>query len=162
MITSLASCNHTNNEVIAQTDVETFIDLLKSNQYDSLNLPPFTYSDIPALLQFRNESQMITNFPHNPISSYYQAECALGMYVLWTIESIRAISIQSEYLTKRFPSQNPVLANRNSTTLDIVLDSASQSIAAEAYYNWWENNKDLDFNDFKSIDPLENTPYKWH
>jgi hypothetical protein len=84
------------------------------------------------------------------------------MYVLWTIESIRAVAIESEYLTQRFPSLNPVLAHRNSPILDVVSDSASHTIAADAYFNWWEDNKKKDFGEFKYIDPLENTAYKWH
>jgi hypothetical protein len=162
MIIVLASCTHPNNEVLAQADVETYIGLLKSNQYDSLNLPSLTPSDIPALLQYRNERQIITNFPHNFLSSYHQPDCSLGMYVLWTIESIRAVAIESEYLTQRFPSLNPVLAHRNSPTLDVVSDSVSHTIAADAYFNWWEDNKKKDFGEFKFIDPLENTAYKWH
>jgi hypothetical protein len=143
-------------------DVETYIELLKTNQYDSLNLPSFTYMDISALLQYRNETQIITNFPHNPISSLYGPECKLGMYILWTIESIRAVSINSEYLIMRFPSQNPILALRVSDELNLVSDNASHTIAADAYFDWWENNKNKDFDDFKNIDPLEDVDYRWH
>lgn len=159
---SLISCEKKDNDEIKDLDVETYIELLKSNQYDSLYLPTFTYRDIPALLQYRNENQIITNFPRNPISSFYEPECKLGMYVLWTIESIRAVSIESEYLIMRFPSQNPILALRNAVELNLVSDNLSHTIAAQAYYVWWENNKDRKFDDFKSLDPLENTDYKWH
>ena len=158
----LLSCNKKDNEVIINLNVETYIELLKSNQYDSINLPNFTYQDIPALLQFRNETQIITNFPHNPISSLYLPECELGMYVLWTIESIRAVSVNSKYLIMRFPSQNPLLQLKSSGELYLVSDSVSHTMAAQAYYSWWENNKDKDFNEFNIIDPLELTAYKWH
>ncbi len=159
---SLISCDKNDDKEITNLDVETYIELLKSNQYDSLNLPSFTYNDIPALLQYRNENQIISNFPHNPISSLWGPECKLGMYVLWTIESIRAVSINSEYLIMRFPSQNPILALRNSVELELISDDASHTIAANAYYDWWENNKNKDFDDFKNVDPLENTDYRWH
>ena len=159
---SLISCEKKDNDEIKNLDVETYIELLKCNQYDSLYLPAFTYRDIPALLQYRNENQIITNFPRNPISSFYGPECKLGMYVLWTIESIRAVSIESEYLIMRFPSQNPILALRNAVELNLVSDNLSHTTAAQAYYVWWENNKDREFDDFKSVDPLENTDYKWH
>ena len=158
----LIGCDKKDNDETINLDVPTYIELLKSSQYDSLNLPSFTYSDIPVLLQYRNETQIITNFPHNPISSLYAPECKLGMYVLWTIESIRALSINSEYLIMRFPSQNPILALRDSDELDLVTDSVSHAIAAKAYYDWWENNKYKDFNDFKNIDPLKDTDYRWH
>ncbi|MDX9696494.1 MAG: DUF4943 family protein [Bacteroidales bacterium] len=159
-IIGLMACDKNHQEATENLDVETYIDLLKSNQYDSLNLPEFTYNDIPELLQYRNENQLITDFPHNPISSLWESECKLGIYVLWTIESIRAVSINSEYLIMRFPSQNPVL--KDSDGLELVSDSISHKIAADAYYDWWENNKDKDFDDFKNIDPLENTGYGWH
>ncbi|HEX3006167.1 MAG TPA: DUF4943 family protein [Bacteroidales bacterium] len=159
---SLISCDKKDNEGTNNLDVKTYIELLRSNKYDSINLPSFTYKDIPALLQYRNETQIISNFPHNPISSLYRPECKLGMYVLWTIESIRAVSINSKYLIQRFPSQNPILANRNSVELSLVSDDLSQAIAAKAYFDWWENNKNKKFDDFKNIDPLGNTNYKWH
>lgn len=113
----LISCDKKDNEDTNNLDVKTYIELLKSNRYDSINLPAFSYKDIPALLQYRNETQIISNFPHNPISSLIGPDCKLGIYVLWTIESIRAVSIKSEYLIYRFPSQNPILAYRNSEEL---------------------------------------------
>lgn len=84
------------------------------------------------------------------------------MYVLWTIESIRAVSINSQYLIKRFPSQNPILALRDSDELELVSDNTSHRIAAKSYYDWWNDNTHRDFNDFKNIDPLKDTDYKWH
>lgn len=161
-LVSLTGCDKNEVEEINNPTVEQYIELLKSDRYDLLDLPEFTYKDIPALLQYRNETQVITNFARNPISSLYGAECALGMYVLWTIESIRAEAIGSEFLIMRFPSQNPVLALRNSEMLAVVSDSLSHSIAAKAYFNWWENSKKLDFDDFKNIDPLQDTAYRWH
>lgn len=159
-LVGLISC--ADNKEISNVSVDRYIELLKANQYDSINLPAFTYNDIPALLKYRNETQVIKNFPHNGISSLYAPECTLGMYVLWTIESIRAVSINSEYLILRFPSQNPILALRDSIGFDLVYDEASHEIAAKAYYDWWENNKQKNFNEFKNIDPLTGTKYKWH
>ena len=135
---------------------------MKANQYDSINLPAFTYNDIPTLLKYRNDTQVITNFPHNGISSLYAPNCTLGMYVLWTIESIRAVSINSKYLIMRFPSQNPILALRDSVDLMLVNDDTSHKIAAKAYFDWWENNKQKNFDEFKDIDPLVETKYRWH
>ena len=117
-------------------------------------------TDIPALLNYRNETMMITNFPHNGISSLWDSECKLGMYVLWTIESIRAVEIKSEYLIGRFPSQNPVLALRASAELKLVYDDKSQNEAAKAYYYWWHSI--YIFKDKMKIDPLRNTDYRWH
>jgi hypothetical protein len=141
--------------------VERYIELLRANRYDSVSIPAFTYQDIPSLLSYRNESQMISNFPRNPISSYYNSQCKLGIYVLWTIESIRAVSINSKFVILRFPSQNSVLALRNAD-FGLVEDAASHETAANAYYLWWENNRRRDFSDFANVDPLAGTAYKWH
>ena len=156
----LISCD--DNKEISKLTVDRYVELLKVNQYDSINLPAFTYNDIPALLKYRNETQVITNFPHNGISSLYGPDCKLGMYILWTIESIRAVAIDSKYLIMRFPSQNPILALRDSLGFNLVYDDTSHEIAAKAYYDWWENNKQRNFNEFKNIDPLSGTKYKWH
>lgn len=157
---SAFSCERSENGEIINLDVDLYIELLRSNQYDSLNLPSFNPNDIPALLKYRNEDQIITNFPHNPISSLWGPECKLGMYVLWTIESVRAVSINSKYLIIRFPSQNPILAKRNVYGLKLVDDTKSHEIAAQVYYDWWYSNDD--YNKIKYIDPLGNTDYKWH
>lgn len=161
-LTAIISCKKSESEVKTNISVERYIELLKANQYDSLNLPEYTYQDIPALLKYRNETQIISNFPHNGISSLYAPDCKLGMYVLWTIESIRAVAINSEYLILRFPSQNPILALRVVDELSLVYSDESHQIAAKAYFNWWENNKQKNFNTFKNIDPLKSTDYKWH
>ena len=141
-------------------EVETYINQLKSNSYESPELPAFQPSDIPALLNYRNETMVITNFPHNGISSLWAPDCKLGMYVLWTIESIRAVEIKSEFLIGRFPSQNPILALRASAELKLVYDDESQNEAAKAYYDWWHSIHI--FKDKMKIDPLNDTDYRWH
>jgi hypothetical protein len=87
-------------------------------------------------------------------------ECRLGIFVLWTIESIRAVSIDNPILIMNFPSQNPVLALRHSEELQIVLSESSHDIAAKAYFEWWENNKKKNFDRFNYTDPLKDTEYK--
>ena len=155
------SCHKDNDEDIKNVNVDQYIELLKSGKYDSVDLPAFTCQDIPALLAYRNEAQKITNFPRNGISSYYQQDCTLGLYVLWTIESIRAVAVNSKYLIGRFPSQNPL--REKSDYSELFLDtSKSNEIASKAYYDWWINNTKKDFSEFKNIDPLKNTVYKWH
>lgn len=156
----LSSCAE--NSLTERDSVEDYIQLLRSNQYHSDGLPLLTHQDIPLLLEYRNETQIITNYPRNPISSYHQPECVLGMYVLWTIESIRAVSIDSKFLIMGFPSQNPVLGLRDADALEFVSDNTSHSVAAEAYYDWWTNHKDQDFDTFKNVDPLGTTGYRWH
>jgi hypothetical protein len=158
----ILGCKKDDVKATYNPNVEKYIQLLKGNQYDSINLPAFTYQDIPALLNYRTETQTISDFPKNGISSYYMPNCTLGMYVLWTIESIRAVAINSKSLMMRFPSQNPILAFRNSQELKMAFDNSSQDIAAQAYFDWWNDNTRKDFNQFKNIDPLQKTNYKWH
>jgi len=142
-------------------EVENYIDLLKTGSYDSHELPEFHSSDIPALLKYRNDTLMITDFPHNGLSSLWGPDCKLGMYVLWTIESIRAVEINSKYLSwGRFPSLNPILAYRDSLELKIVRDKKSHTVATQAYYDWWHSHPII--KDKMEIDPLKKTPYRWH
>lgn len=155
------SCHKNSDEVITNVNVDQYIALLKSGKYDAADLPAFTCLDIPALLAYRNETQKITNFPRNGISSYYQRDCTLGLYVLWTIESIRAVAINSKYLIGRFPSQNPLLEKSDYSELFLDTNQAHE-IASKAYFDWWVSNNRKDFNEFKNIDPLKNTVYKWH
>lgn len=140
--------------------VDEYISQLKSNTYTAVELPAFTTSDIDGLLKYRNETVLIKNFPANPISSYQDPDCRLGMFVLWTIESIRSQEIKSTRLSGRFPSQNPILAFRDSAELKLVFDDNSHKEAAKAYYYWW--HAIYIFTDKMKTDPLYETDYKWH
>lgn len=142
-----------------KTGVEKYIILLKSGQYDSYDLPEFNSSDIPTLLKYSFDTTVITKFPRNGISSYMQMECNLGMLVLWTVESIRAVEIRSDNLIGRFPSQNPILAYRD-TPSKWTFDNAAQIVAAKAYLEWWNSNNI--FKNKMENDPLKDTPYIWH
>lgn len=158
---SIIGCVKNESEDLNNLEVEKYVELLKKGEYDSRELPNFTYKDIPTLLDFRNETQIITDFPHNLISSLYGPNCELGMYVLWTIESIRAVAIDSEYLIGRFPSQNPFVQKREDWS-DVERGVEIQKIISNAYFDWWEENRDKEFDDFKNIDPLLTTEYRWH
>ena len=142
-------------------NVESYIQMLKEGTYESSELPRFSSSDIPALLEFRNETLKIENFARNGISSYWQTDCSLGMYVLWTIESIRAVAIGSESLVGRFPSQNPIVKIKNQD-FEGENGIGVQQVIADAYFDWWESNKSKSFEEFKQIDPLGETDYTWH
>ena len=41
-------------------------------------------------------------------------------------------------------------------------NSEVYNILSQVYFDWWKNNKDKNFNEFKNIDPLETTDYRWH
>ncbi|XOV93291.1 MAG: DUF4943 family protein [Bacteroidota bacterium] len=159
----LSGCNKDQEEIetTVDLDVTTYVELLKAGSYDSLELPGFTYQHIPALLEYRDEKELIRNFPVNGISSLLQYECRLGMYVLWTIESIRAVAIDSKFLIGRFPSQNPIV-EKIGVPFEMTGGDEAHEIVSEAYYNWWVNNGDKNFSEFKGIDPLTESGYQWH
>lgn len=141
--------------------VDRYVELLKKGEYDADQLPEFSSHDIPSLLAYSNENQKIINFPVNTLSSSLTSECRLGMFVLWTIESIRARAINSKYLFRTFPSQNPVVENK--VDFEWIEQSEAVHVAvAESYFDWWESNKNKDFDKFKEIDPLAKTEYRWH
>jgi hypothetical protein len=160
-LVSNLNCSETEPIDLDELDVDRYVELLKVNKYDASELPIYTYKDIPALLNYRNETKKITGFPTNKISSLALPECTLGMYILWTIESIRAVAIESEYLIGRFPSQNPIV-ELSEAPFSLADSEDVQKIIAQAYVDWWEDNKHKAFNDFKAIDPLADTIYRWH
>jgi hypothetical protein len=163
----LVGCDKKDNEEITNLtnlNVEKYIELLKSDQFVSYKIPAFTSNDIPSLLKYRNDNEIVTKFPANSISSHAMVDpkYKLGVLVLWTVESIRISSLKNS-MNGNFPSQNPFIALRNNPS-EWVLDYNNQaySIISQAYFDWWENNKNKDFEQFKSIDPLINTNYIWH
>lgn len=159
---SIIGCNKNDSVDLNNIEVEEYVELLKKGEYEPFaDLPNFSSADIPSLLEFRNKTQIITDFPHNPISSTWGSECSLGMYVLWTIESIRAVAINSKYLIGRFPSQNPFVQKREDWS-HIEHSVEIQKIISNAYFDWWEENRDKEFDDFKNMDPLLRTEYRWH
>lgn len=156
---SLLGCEE--NSAPSNMTVDRYVELLKKGKYDASELPEFSSRDIPALLAYSNDTQLIKDFPRNIISSLWLPDCSLGMYLLWTIESIRARAIDSEYLIGTFPSQNPIVQKRDNLSL-LLENSEIRELIARSYNDWWESNKNKDFDRFKETDPLKNTEYRWH
>ena len=148
-----------------QLDVEQYVKSLKSNTCESSGFPAFTLGDIDELIKYRNENDMITIYPRNPISSFYQEECKLGIYILWTIEAIRTGSVNSESWIGCFPSQNSILRLRDfSEGLIFVDNEEANQTASNSYYTWWtlRSITGASFSAWLNIDPLEDTKYAWH
>lgn len=156
------SCEKT---TLNNINVKTYIKLLKSGSYDLKgsnglpDLPPFEPKEIPELLTYATDKQIITGFPHNPISSFFEPDCRLGIYVLWTIESVRQVSTGVNRPLGRFPSLNPILGNKTSGSYYTVDNDTIHQVAFRAYQDWWNSNDD--FEQIKNINPLENTNYGW-
>ncbi|WPP51454.1 DUF4943 family protein [Catalinimonas niigatensis] len=146
------------------SEVDRYISDLQSGSYETtMELPAFTPETIPALLQYSDESKLITQFPRNPISSAYSPDCRLGLFALWTIESIRQTYIQADSkMPGRFPSLNPILARRNTKRLEWIDTAQAQIIAATAYAAWWERSQTISIYELMLIDPLADTEYYWH
>jgi hypothetical protein len=149
VVTAFYSCEKkADNE-----EVKIYIDKLISGA--------FTPDDIPSLLEYRDVSSIITSFPRNPVSSCFQHECRLGVYVLWTVESVRKVENGSYDLILRFPSQNSVIALRKTHEFEPVTDEQSHRELSRAYYEWWYSSSSSLTDKMKS-DPLEGTKYIWH
>ncbi|RIJ45194.1 DUF4943 domain-containing protein [Maribellus luteus] len=160
----LLSCSKDDTEEINNPDVETYIELLKANQYDSFKLPEFSSDDIPALLQYTNDFSVVNKFPSNPISSYAEPnpDYKLSVLVLWTIESIRLAATDNKRVFG-FASQNPFVQTK-SEPIEWFTDHDSEiyNTIRQAYSNWWDENKHKKFSSFCNIDPLSETEYRWH
>jgi len=136
--------------------------LLKSGQYKAMELPAFKYEQISELIQYINADQIIKDAPVNPLSSMYVGEVRLGMYVAWTIESIRTMAIDKQEVLGRFPSLVPVIMMKHTDDFSPVSEAQAHPVVAKAYQDWWELHASKPFEAFKSINPLENTPYRWY
>ncbi len=159
------ACNADDSDSKGQQkiDVQTYVELLKKGDYQSIDLPPFSHEDIPALLEHCENQETIQNFPVNPLASQHRQSCPLGMFVLWTIESVRVVEdTDSEPMIMRFPSQHPVLALRDANELILTEDVGSHEVAARAYIGWWQQSEIGGIDKIMGEDPLKDTPYRWH
>ncbi len=157
LIWGLSACEKNESD---NKEVDYYIKLLKMEKYDNLELPDFTYKDIPALLKYRNDRMEIKKFPTNPLSSTAVLKCSLGMYVLWTIESIRITAVENRTSIGRYASLVPAVTDTNYIHY-INQTTEIQNIVANAYYKWWNENKYKKFDEFKNINPLSKTKYRW-
>ena len=150
----LVSCN---KEDSTPSGVEIFIKTLKEDKSETIETTDLSSENISELLTHSNDEQKISNFTRNPLSSFYLDEVNLGMYVLWTIESIRMKEINDPgfYL---YASLNPRIINVSSGELvdqDIILPEV-----AKAYFEWW--NSSLLLEEKRQINPLDGLDLSWN
>jgi len=79
---------------------------------------------------------------------------------MWTVESIREMENGSRDLILGFPSQNSVLALRETHEFMQVTDEQAHRDASKAYYEWWYSSYDIKIK--MNTDPLAGTKYRWH
>ena len=149
------SCNDQNRNL---SEVENFVETLKENKAEGFEAPDFNVDHISELLNFRNEQMIISNFPRNPVSSFYLEEVAIGIYILWTIESIRMEAINDPDF-HLYASLNPKIVQLN-TGGEMIDQSNILPVAAEAYFEWWNSN--LSIEEKLQISPLENLDLIWN
>ena len=149
-------------------DVQKFVQQIKNGTYNCyekgengenlwLLMPKFSKNHIPSLIDFSKDTSFITNFPLNTISSrtpfpYGREYLILGECLLWTVEGIKNGS--------GYGSLDPYLIDTslNESERFKGLKGAKILIIKDIYNDWWNNFKD---NDWKNINPLENTSYVW-
>ncbi len=160
LLLNLISCREDDTQK-DKSAVDLYIERLQSGQYDAVEMPPFTAETIPDLLKYRNNTQRITQFPRNPLSSFSIPDCTIGMYALWTIESIRVTYTQIDQFPGRFPSLNPYVAEQTEDGLVRIDSSMAQQDVAKAYQVWWNRSQQVGLYDLMEINPLESTAYQW-
>ena len=147
------SCKKDNN---VTSNVDHYINLVKANKYISDFLPSLTYQAIPELLKYANDTNLITNYPVSPLSSYGHIPITVGELLLWTIEAIR-IYDQQPSIKLGLHSLAPLIGATGSPTIN-----NKQLIEVYNLYNsWWYSNVGKDFETTNKINPLNNTLYWW-
>lgn len=150
----LLSCDR---QEAAPSVVEIFIKNLKEDKAETMETTELSSENISELLTHSDDEQNIYNFTRNPLSSFYLVEVKLGMYVLWTIESIRMKEIDDPrfYL---YASLNPRIISASSGELvdqDVILPDVSK-----AYFEWW--NSSLLLEEKLQINPLDGLDLSWN
>jgi hypothetical protein len=105
-----------------------------------------------------DDYQLIEKHPVNPVSSFMGPDCTLGVYALWTIESIRVCSVVANSHPFRFPSSHPILMFRNPGSATFNKETAHQA-ASKAYNDWRNSNRNYRL--IKNTDPIVNTDNGW-
>lgn len=140
------------------TEVEKFVQQVKQDKYTSDRLPAFAPNAIPVLLASANDFSKITKFPVDPYTAFGPVKLTVGECLMWTIENIRLN--YGKYTNESFPSFVPELHLKTDINVPRLTDVQLYE-AYNLYYNWWYNNKGKDFEEFRQINPLQDSNYVW-
>ena len=151
----LVSCSKGDESM---SEVEKFIQQVKLDKYTADTLPEFSSNAISVLLQSANDFSKITKFPVSPITSFGPVKLTVGECLMWTIENIRLN--YGKYTNESFPSLVPELHLKTDINIPRLTDVQLYE-AYNLYYNWWYNNKGKDFEEFRQINPLQDSNYVW-
>lgn len=139
------------------SEVEKFVQQVKQDKYTADTLPQFSPAAIPVLLQSANDFSKITKFPVNPFTAFGPAKLTVGECLMWTIENIRLN--YGNYSAKSFPSLIPEL-HPSDFNIQRLTDIQLHEVY-KLYYVWWYNNTEKNFEEFRQINPLQDSPYVW-
>ncbi|GAB1444437.1 hypothetical protein MASR2M41_00400 [Flammeovirgaceae bacterium] len=148
------SCNEKDFDV-QNLSPDEFVSLLKNGTYvDKVGneLPNFSMNHIEGLINYLNDTTIIKEFPHNPISSRITHPKILNECIMWTIDGIR--------LGKKYPSLEPSL-------LDTIknysrLTNKELWMLGNNYVDWHNEFKINPSEALRKKDLLGNTTYKWN
>jgi hypothetical protein len=140
------------------SEVEKFVQQVKQDKYISDSLPEFSYDAIPVLLASANDFSKITKFPVNPFTAYGPVKLTVGECLMWTIENIRLN--YGNYKAKSFPSFVSELHLKTDINILRLTDTQLQEVY-KLYYDWWYTNKGKNFEEFRQINPLQDSDYVW-
>jgi len=148
------SCSYTYENM----SVLQYMKQLENGTYESYELPLLDKNDIPTLIEYVQNKQIIAKHPTNPISSFICDSVSLGVIAMWTIESIRLTEINNNKSDiYRYPSLNPRLVD---TTYTITNKMELQYIASTCYGNWWNKSYKSELSKLND-NPLKNTSIRW-
>ncbi|MCP3933546.1 MAG: DUF4943 domain-containing protein [Bacteroidetes bacterium] len=160
VILSSSTCDK--KDEIPDTTIGIFIQNLMDNNLDGhFCIPGFDSDDIQELLEYRNDKTKISQYYSNPISSFRAPEVSLGIYTLWIVEAIRIHEAGEGKECLDFPSLNPRFGFRNLAMSSLPDQETAQNEVAKSYFLWWSSLNDQPFENYRNIDPMENTQYRW-
>lgn len=137
MIVAITGCSEEKLDYY-NPDVALFVKQLKAGNYNTKNekgmieVPHFAEKDIPALLKYSEDLDIIPSFP----SAYNgnSGKIRLGECILWTVEGIRL----------GFPASlgcKMVQANAQNYEAVYFLSNEEVLDAAARYRRWWESRQ---------------------
>jgi hypothetical protein len=159
------ACSGCSEEMVdySNPDVTLFVKQLKAGTYHTkgpsglVEVPLFDEEDIPRLLHHACDLTKISSFPLPSVSSAGGGETRLGECVLWIIETIRI---------RQSASLGCKLVRIDADNYEGIyfLSDEEALEAGTLYQKWWKEVEETPLSlsvDPYTIDPLENSNYRW-
>jgi hypothetical protein len=135
--------------------VKKLFKTMRDGSYAEIEFPRLDWDDVPALLEYADNTKMLKAFPRDGASSQFELQCSEGMVALWLIEGLRR--------GDRYPSGNALCFNAAKAGSDWGKASEdNHKEVANAYRAWHEKTKSLTPEKAKAVNPLDGTGLAWH